>query len=161
MAFPRIEIYARAQQPLTGDEDFVVSQGGVLRKTNTASVVTLAKVGVTEFPGSLAALALKTPVAIGASGTLVAARADDPTNALPFVGFFVGTTTNEVRTAGLWTDLAASFTPGAMYYVGLSGGITDTAPTTPGAGVQVVGKAISATQLFIQPGIVIINAAAP
>jgi len=158
MAFPRIEIYPRAQQPLTGDEDFVVSQGGVLRKTSTASVATLANVGVTDFPGSLAALALKTPVAIGSSGTLVAARADDPTNALPFVGFFVGTTTNEVRTSGLWTNDAAPFTPGATYYVGLSGGLTDTAPTTPGAGVQVVGKAVSATQLFIQPGLVIINA---
>lgn len=158
MAFPRIEIYPRAQQPLTGNEDFVVSQGGVLRKTSTESVAILAKVGQTEFPGPLVSLALKTPVAIGASGTLVAARADDPTNTLPFIGFFVGTSTNEVRTSGLWTDESAPFTAGATYYVGLSGGLTDTAPTTPGAGVQVVGKAISTTQLFIQPGIVVINA---
>lgn len=160
MAFPRIEIYPRAQQPLTGNEDFVVSQGGVLRKTSTESVTILAKVGQTEFPGPLVSLADKTPVAIGASGTLIAAHADNPTNALPFVGFFVGTSKNEVRTSGLWTDDSAPFTPGATYYVGLSGGLTDTAPTTPGAGVQVVGKAVSATQLFIQPGIVIINAVA-
>ena len=39
MAFPRIEIYARAR-PLTGDEDVVVSQGGVLRKASTNQIKT-------------------------------------------------------------------------------------------------------------------------
>ena len=42
MAFPRIEIYPRAHQPLVGDEDMVVSQGGVLRKTNAQSIANLA-----------------------------------------------------------------------------------------------------------------------
>lgn len=42
MAFPRIEIYSRAHQPLSGDEDMVVSQGGVLRKTNAQSIAALA-----------------------------------------------------------------------------------------------------------------------
>lgn len=157
MAFPRIEIYPRAA-PLTGGEDFVVSQGGVLRKTSTASVVELTNVGVTQFLGTPAVIDPKMPVAIGPSGMLIPARADNPNNALPFVGFFIGNSTNDVRTSGLWTDLTAPFTPGATYYVGLSGGLTDTAPTTPGAGVQVIGKAVSATQLFIQPGTVIINA---
>ena len=41
MAFPRIEIYARAR-PLEGDEDLVVSQGGVLRKTSTQEIADLA-----------------------------------------------------------------------------------------------------------------------
>jgi hypothetical protein len=159
MAFPRIEIYPRAQ-PLTGDEDFVISQGGVLRKTSTASVVDLTNVGVTQFLGVPAVIEPKTPVAIGPSGTLIPADAANPSNALPFVGFFIGNSTNEVRTSGLWTDLTANFTPGATYYVGLSGPITATAPSNPGAGVQVVGRAVSATQLFIQPGIVIINAVA-
>jgi hypothetical protein len=159
MAFPRIEIYPRAQ-PLTGDEDFVISQGGVLRKTSTASVVDLTNVGVTQFLGVPAVIEPKTPVAIGPSGTLIPADAANPSNALPFVGFFIGNSTNEVRTSGLWTDLTASFTPGATYYVGIGGGITATAPSNPGAGVQVVGRAVSATQLFIQPGIVIINAVA-
>lgn len=160
MAFPRIEIYPRAA-PLTGEEDFVVSQGGVLRKTSTASVVDLTNVGVTQFLGVPAVITPKTPVAIGPLGTLIPARADDPTNALPFVGFFIGNSTNEVRTSGLWTDLTAPFTAGATYYVGLSGGYTTTAPSTPGAGVQVIGRAVSATQLFIQPGVIVINAAAP
>ena len=159
MAFPRIEIYPRAQ-PLTGDEDFVISQGGVLRKTSTASVVELTNVGVTQFLGVPVVIEPKTPVAIGPSGTLIPADAANPSNALPFVGFFIGNSTNEVRTSGLWTDLTASFTPGATYYVGIGGGITATAPGNPGAGVQVVGRAVSATQLFIQPGIVIINAVA-
>ena len=160
MAFPRIEIYPRAA-PLTGEEDFVVSQGGVLRKTSTASVVELTNVGVTQFLGVPAAITPKTPVAIGPSGTLIPALASDPTNALPFVGFFIGNSTNDVRTSGLWTDLTASFTPGATYYVGISGGITTTAPSTPGAGVQGIGRAVSTTQLFIQPGVIVINAAAP
>jgi hypothetical protein len=159
MAFPRIEIYPRAS-PLTGDEDFVVSQGGVLRKTSTASVVELTNVGVTQFPGTPEVIAPKTAVAIGSSGALIAADAAHPTYALPFVGFFIGNSTNEVRTSGLWTDLTASFTPGAIYYVGIGGGITATAPAAPGAGVQVVGRAVTTTQLFIQPGIVIINAGA-
>jgi hypothetical protein len=157
MAFPRIEIYPRAQ-PLTGEEDFVVSQGGVLRKTSTASVVELTNVGVTSFGGLPSALPLKTPVAIGTDGTLVAARADTPTTNLPFVGFLVDTETNEVRTSGLWKDDSAPFTAGATYYVGTAGGITATPPGSVGLGVQVVGKAISATQLFIQPGIVVISA---
>lgn len=42
MAFPRIEIYPRAHQPLVGDEDMVVSQGGVLRKTDAQSIADLA-----------------------------------------------------------------------------------------------------------------------
>ena len=159
MAFPRIEIYPRAQ-PLTGDEDFVVSQGGVLRKTSTASVVELTNVGVTQFLGVPSTIEPKTPVAIGPDGTLIPADAAHPSYALPFVGFFIGNSTNEVRTSGLWTDLTANFTPGATYYVGIGGGITTTAPGSPGAGVQVVGRAVSATQLFIQPGIVIINAGA-
>jgi hypothetical protein len=117
-------------------------------------------VGVTQFLGVPSTIEPKTPVAIGPSGTLIPARADDPTVKLPFVGFFIGNSTNEVRTSGLWTDLTANFTPGSTYYVGISGGITATAPAAPGAGVQVVGRAVSATQLFIQPGIVIINAGA-
>jgi hypothetical protein len=157
MAFPRIEIYARAA-PLTGEEDFVVSQGGVLRKTSTASVVELTNVGVTQFLGVPAIITPKTPVAISSSGELVPARADNPTNALPFVGFFIGNSTNEVRTSGLWTDLTAAFVPGATYYVGLTGDITLTPPTTLGSGVQVVGRAVSTTQLFIQPGLVVISA---
>jgi len=157
MAFPRIEIYARAH-PLTGEEDFVVSQGGVLRKTSTASVVELTNVGVTQFLGVPSLIAPKTPVAIGPSGELVVARADSPTTNLPFVGFFIGNSTNEVRTSGLWTDLTASFIPGASYYVDLTGNITLTPPSTLGSGVQVVGRAVSTTQLFIQPGIVVLSA---
>lgn len=41
MAFPRIEIYPRSR-PLVGDEDLVVSQGGVLRKTSTQEIADLA-----------------------------------------------------------------------------------------------------------------------
>ena len=53
MAFPRIEIYPRARQPLEGDEDLVVSQGGVLRKTSTQSIADLSTGGVVELAGEL------------------------------------------------------------------------------------------------------------
>lgn len=41
MAFPRIEIYPRSRL-LEGDEDLVISQGGVLRKTSTQEIADLA-----------------------------------------------------------------------------------------------------------------------
>lgn len=42
MAFPRIEIYPRSRS-LEGDEDLVISQGGVLRKTSTQEIADLAE----------------------------------------------------------------------------------------------------------------------
>ena len=154
MAFPRIEIYQRAR-PLTGDEDFIISQGNVLRKTSTASVVALANAGVTSFGGTPLTLAAGTPVGVGPTGALIACSAANVAS-LPFVGFFVDGDTNDVRTAGIFTT--SGLTAGAAYYIGLLGGITSTAPHTQGCGVQRIGTAVSATELYIQPGIVVISA---
>ena len=156
MAFPRIEIYPRAQQPLTGDEDFVVSQGGVLRKTNTKSVVTLANAGVTSFGGSTVSLPIGTPVGVGASGALVECKASDGINMPYFVGFFLDTATNDVRTQGIYTT--TGLTAGSSYFIADDGGITSTPPNTLNYAIQRIGVAVSSTELYLQPGIVVLSA---
>ena len=156
MAFPRIEIYPRAQQPLTGNEDFVVSQGGVLRKTSTASVVTLANGGVTPFGGAVVSLPVGTAVGVGPTGALIECKASDGVNMPSFVGFFLDSSTNDVRTQGIYTTVG--LTAGASYFIDDDGGITSTPPSTLNYAIQRIGVAISTTQLFIQPGIVVLSA---
>lgn len=160
MAFPRIEIYPRARQPLEGDEDLVVSQGGVLRKTSTQSIADLAGGGgggdgTTTFGGTASALAVGTPVGIGPSGTLVACKAEDGMSMPYFVGFLLDPATNKVQTSSLFTT--TGLTAGSSYYIGSTGGITATAPTSAGYAVQRIGAAYSATKLFLQPGIIVLN----
>lgn len=160
MAFPRIEIYPRARQPLEGDEDLVVSQGGVLRKTSTQSIADLAGGGgggdgTTTFGGTASALAVGTPVGIGPSGTLIECKAEDGLSMPYFVGFLLDPATNKVQTSSLFTT--TGLTAGSSYYIGSTGGITATAPTSAGYAVQRIGAAYSATKLFLQPGIIVLN----
>ena len=158
MAFPRIEIYARARA-LTGDEDLVVSQGGVLRKASTGAIAALAGGGggdgTTTFDGTASALAVGTPVGIGPSGALVECEASDGMSMPSFIGFLLDPATNKVQTQSVFTT--SGLTPGASYFVGNSGSITDTAPTTSGYAVQRVGAAFSTTKLFLQPGLIVIT----
>ena len=155
MAFPRIEIYARARE-LNGDEDFVVSQGGVLRKTSTASVVTLANGGVVPFGGERVLLPVGTAVGVGPTGVLIECKASDGANMPPFVGFFLDSPTNAVRTQGIYT--ISGLIAGASYFIADDGGITNTAPGTLNYAIQRIGVAISATELFLQPGTVVLSA---
>ena len=159
MAFPRIEIYARARA-LTGDEDLVVSQGGVLRKASTGAIAALAGGGgggdgTTTFGGTASALAVGTPVGIGPSGALIECKASDGMSMPSFVGFLLDQATNKVQTESLFTT--SGLTAGASYFVGNSGGITTTAPTTSGYAVQRIGAAFSTTKLFLQPGLIVIT----
>lgn len=158
MAFPRIEIYARARA-LTGDEDLVVSQGGVLRKASTGAIAALAGGGggdgTTTFGGTASTLAVGTPVGIGPSGALVECKASDGMSMPSFIGFLLDPTTNKVQTETLFTT--SGLTAGASYFVGNSGGITTTAPTTSGYAVQRVGAAFSTIKLFLQPGLIVIS----
>ena len=159
MAFPRIEIYARAR-PLTGDEDLVVSQGGVLRKASTGAIAALAGGGgggdgTTTFGGTASALAVGTPVGIGPSGALVECKASDGMSMPSFIGFLLDPATNKVQTESLFTT--SGLTAGASYFVGNSGGFTTTAPTTSGYAVQRIGAAFSTTKLFLQPGLIVIT----
>jgi hypothetical protein len=159
MAFPRIEIYPRAHQPLSGDEDLVVSQGGVLRKTNTDSIAKLApgggSDGTTTFGGTPSILSAGTSVGIGPSGALVECKSSDGINMPSFVGFLLDPTTNKVQTQGLF--ITGGLTPGASYFVGNSGGITTIAPTSSGYAVQCIGAAYTSTRLYVQPGIIVLN----
>ena len=159
MAFPRIEIYARARA-LTGDEDLVVSQGGVLRKASTGAIAALAGGGgggdgTTTFGGTASALAVGTPVGIGPSGALVECKASNGMSMPSFIGFLLDPTTNKVQTESLFTT--SGLTVGASYFVGNSGGITTTPPTTSGYAVQRIGAAFSTTKLFLQPGLIVIT----
>jgi hypothetical protein len=160
MAFPRIEIYARAR-PLTGDEDMVVSQGGVLRKASTDQIKTFVGTGggggdgTTTFGGTPSTLAVGTPVGIGPSGALVECKASDGMSMPSFVGFLLDPATNKVQTETLFTT--SGLTAGASYFVGNAGGITTTAPTTSGYAVQRIGAAFSTTKLFLQPGLIVIT----
>jgi hypothetical protein len=158
MAFPRIEIYARARA-LTGDEDVVVSQGGVLRKASTGAIAALAGGGggdgTTTFGGTASALAVGTPVGIGPSGALIECKASDGMSMPSFIGFLLDPATNKVQTESLFTT--SGLTAGASYFVGNSGSITTTAPTTSGYAVQRIGAAFSTTKLFLQPGLIVIT----
>ena len=160
MAFPRIEIYPRAQQPLSGDEDLVVSQGGVLRKTSTDSIAALAGGGgggdgTTTFGGTASTLGVGTAVGIGPSGALVECKASDGASMPSFIGFLLNPTTNKVQTETIYTTSGLS--AGSSYFVGNSGGITTTAPVSAGYAVQRIGAAYSTTRLFLQPGIIVLN----
>jgi hypothetical protein len=160
MAFPRIEIYPRAQQPLSGEEDIVVSQGGVLRKTNTDSIAALAGGGgggdgTTTFGGTASTLAVGTAVGIGPSGALIECKASDGAAMPSFIGFLLNPTTNKVQTETIYTTSGLS--AGSSYFVGNGGGITTTAPVSAGYAVQRIGAAYSTTRLFLQPGIIVLN----
>jgi hypothetical protein len=159
MAFPRIEIYPRAREPLSGDEDLVISQGGVLRKTSTDSIAALATSsggdGTTTFGGTPSTLAVGTPVGVGASGGLVACRASDGMSMPSFVGFLLDPATNKVQTQSLFTT--SGLTAGASYFIGNAGGITTTPPTTSGYAVQRIGAAYSTPRLYVQPVLIVIT----
>jgi hypothetical protein len=160
MAFPRIEIYPRAHQPLSGEEDIVVSQGGVLRKTNTDSIAALAGGGgggdgTTTFGGTASTLAVGTAVGIGPSGALIECKASDGASMPSFIGFLLNPATNKVQTETIYTT--SGLTAGSSYFVGNSGGITTTAPVSAGYAVQRIGAAYSTTRLFLQPGIIVLN----
>ena len=159
MAFPRIEIYPRARQPLSGDEDLVVSQGNVLRKTSTQSIADLASTisgdGTTTFGGTASVLPVGTVVGIGPSGALVECKASDGASMPSFIGFLLDPATNKVQTSSLFAT--SGLTAGASYFVGNSGGITTSAPTASGYAVQRVGAAFSTAKLFLQPGIIVLN----
>jgi hypothetical protein len=146
MAFPRIEIYPRAREPLDGNEDLVVSQGGVLRKTSTQSIADLAATtsggsGTIPAWGSTVGLSTGDCVAVGSAGTLVKASNTDAAK-MPCIGVFkaaAGLEPAVVVVLGretVFTGLSA----GVQYYVGVNGALTATAPTASGTISQRVCK---------------------
>lgn len=89
----------------------------------------------------------------------LASATDDTKNAIGFVGeSAIASTasgyiqTSESITMADWTGIAgsASLTPGAIYFLSATAGkITATTPATSGNISQIVGKAVSATELLI------------
>jgi len=159
MAFPRIEIYARARA-LTGDEDLVVSQGGVLRKASTQAIADLAGgssssgTGTVPVWGDVSGLSTGNCVAVGSAGTLVKASNSDAAK-MPCIGVFKaasGLDPAVIIVAG--RELVFSgLSVGVQYYVGVNGALTATAPTTSGTISQRICKGSNtATSAFVQPG---------
>jgi hypothetical protein len=62
---------------------------------------------------------------------------------------------------GYFTNAAWSWTPGALLYASntTAGGMTHTYPSNSGAQVEVVGYAVSATQIYFDPQLIIITIA--
>lgn len=147
MAFPRIEIYPRAHQPLSGDEDLVVSQGGVLRKTSTDSIAALAggSGGVSALSGCVRApigsgtFTAGTPVGINSStGSVVACDASISAT-FPCIGIW--TADGYIRANGV--EAIAGFAAGALLYVAVGGGLTVTEPVNSGQTSQPVAKVLA------------------
>lgn len=85
-----------------------------------------------------------TAVYVDASGNFHAASADDPVKS-DFVGFVVED--GVLRIGGVYET--SGLTPGATYFLGLSGAISTDYPTTDGHAIVRVGYAISASMLVI------------
>jgi hypothetical protein len=160
MAFPRIEIYPRAR-PLTGDEDMVVSQGGVLRKASVDQIADYigtsgggSGTGTIPVWGDVSGLSTGDCVAVGSAGMLVKASNNDAAK-MPCIGVFKaasGLDPAVVVVLGrdtIFTGLSA----GVQYYVGLNGALTSTAPTASGTISQRVCKgSTTATSGVVQTG---------
>lgn len=88
------------------------------------------------------------------AGALDARPADNSAAGSEANGFATAGVTNGASgtftLGGIITGLSG-LTIGATYFLGTVGGITTTAPTAAGTNLQVVGKAISATQLEFTP----------
>lgn len=86
------------------------------------------------------------------------ARKADNSNARPAHGFALAGITSgvsgDIYFEGALTGLSG-MTLGAMQYLGVTGGVTETIPTTAGYIAQSVGIAVSATQISFEPGQVI------
>ena len=160
MAFPRIEIYARAR-PLTGDEDMVVSQGGVLRKASVDQIADYigtsgggSGTGTIPVWGDVSGLSTGDCVAVGSAGTLVKASNNDATR-MPCVGVFKASSgLDPAVIVALGRDTVfTGLSTGVQYYVGVNGALTATAPTTSGTISQRICKGSNtATSAFVQPG---------
>jgi hypothetical protein len=98
----------------------------------------------------------------GASGDLVLADKSLISGALGCLGVYELSTdgTPCIRSSGVpLVDMSGlwSFTPGGVVYVGSAGLPTQTAPSASGEAQQVIGYAVSPSEFFVQPGIIVLN----
>ncbi len=94
------------------------------------------------------------------AGTPNARNADNTSISKPATGFVLGAVASganaTVYMSGIINGLSG-LTPGAQYFLGAAGGAVEAAPTAPGTLTQLVGTAISATQIQFSPGTQIAN----
>lgn len=95
-----------------------------------------------------------TPVYISASDTIALADADSATT-MPAIGVYISN--SQVLLSGVIRDDSWTWTVGGKIYVSQTGTLTQTAPSTSGTQVQIVGVAITATRALIVPDKTIIE----
>ena len=103
--------------------------------------------GSVPAPGGPYALAAGTPISVDNTGAFVAADAGD-VNKMPAIGFYNGPITDTIQITGVAADQAGLVT-GTDYFIAVGGGLTATAPSGVGVYLQRMGRAISATELFV------------
>jgi len=89
------------------------------------------------------------------NGVLVLASNSDATR-MPCIGFYTGSSTNQVNISGQLTGLTG-LSLNTKYYVGLDGDITTTEPTGSNTISQSVGKSFSTSSLMISLSVAITN----
>lgn len=128
---------------------------------NGASWVPTTPSGGQQITSAVGAYTVPAGVAVGdlvyVTGAFAADRADNTSlGTTPAVGVVIVKPTGTTATVAYVGEVAvfAGLTPGAVYYLGLLGALTTTAPGTPGNVVQRVGVAADGTTLLLNPGLV-------
>jgi hypothetical protein len=130
-----------------------------------------------DFTGTLSASTTSIPASsskvMQASGNIAAAsmvayipgssvmRVADATDNIPAAGFVLSATLDGQNGIAYGNGIVSGLsglTVGKIQYLSAAGAITETAPTTQGHFAQVVGRAISTTEMIFQPSIPILIA---
>jgi hypothetical protein len=142
--------YTLSESVATVDHDEVESVSGqaTLRwlkdtgNADTAQAITFTRTALDDIEpgecvtarGALASALDETAPAVGVS--VAGAEEDDPV---------------VIVTSGPAAGVLTAATPDATYYLGTDGTLSATAPDTAGQLIQVIGYAMTATDLFVQP----------
>ena len=128
--------------------------GNVLTSNGSAWISSpAAGAGLVPVPAGSPALTNGAAVAINSSGALALASATNLT-AAPAVGLYV--TGGYIRTTGEFTGLTGLVAGSSYYLSTVAGELTTTPPSTSGNVVQYIGRATSATSLFVSPATIVI-----
>ena len=124
---------------------------GASGATTGANATPLAPVPMTVSRTATVSLTAGQLVSYGASGLVLADATDASKPANGFVlGSFSSSATAQVYLPGAIITGLSGLTPGALYFLSTSGGMTATVPSS--GALQIVGTAIDATRLLFNPG---------
>lgn len=139
--------FVSAGETLSGVTAYTYTPQGVVAATSGSSANPIASEAITA--GELVNLWSN-------SGVLSMRKADATDTTKPCNGFVkVAVAMGDAGVffgSGQANDQVSSLTPGTTYYLAVGGGLTATAPSTTGQGVQQVGTALSATELLFNSG---------